>query len=78
MIKIDNEWMTKLTEGMGSIMGGVYTAWHDMYSTELSYRWLEENNYPIENVLEQKYLDELTLYLLRKFVDWYKDQLKED
>lgn len=77
MIEPNKNFLTNLTERMGSKVGDLYTIWHNMYSTESSYRWLEENDYPVEIVLELKYQNELSIYLVEKFVEWYKKQLNE-
>lgn len=77
MVKQDDNFLTKITEKLGKDIGNLYTTWHDVYSTELSYKWLKENTYPIDSILDSKYQHELSIYLVRKFVDWYGKQLNE-
>lgn len=77
MILQNNDWLTKVSDGMGTKVGELYTTWHNMYSTELSYRWLEENNYTIEVILETDYQNDLSIYLVEQFVKWYKEMLIE-
>ena len=78
MIEQNNDWLTKVSDRMGAKVGELYTTWHSMYSTETSYRWLEENNYTIEVILESKHQNDLSIYLVEQFVKWYREALLED
>lgn len=78
MIQQNNDWLMKVSNRMGAKVGELYTTWHKMHSTEASYKWLAENNYAIDVVLEKSYQDALSIYLVEQFIDWYKEALKED
>lgn len=78
MIKHDEQFFKKTTERLGRHIGELYAKWHNENSTELSYKWLAENNYAIEVVLEQKYQDDLQFYLIEQFIEWYRAMFKED
>lgn len=77
MIKQDENFLRNITEKMGKEVGEKYTNWHDLNSTELSYKWLKENNYTIDSILDSKYQKALSIYLICEFVDWFGKQLNE-
>ena len=77
MVKQNEQFLTKISERLGRDTGAIYTAWHDENSIKLSYRWLEENNYDITVVLDSKYQNNLSIYLLEEFIKWCKENLNE-
>lgn len=73
MVKADDNFVKGLSERVGTDMGDLYINWHDKFSTELSYRWLSENNLTADVILELKYQKNLSIYLVEQFINWFKE-----
>ena len=72
MLKLNTEFKKVVSGTMGRRVGKVYTEWHEKYSERLTYGWLAQNNYSTDVVLEPKYQERLSIYLVEQFLVWFR------